>query len=108
MRSFSIRNRTLALAVVVGLSLPLAACKEDAPDPGPPTISITNTPNLPPVYTPDQCAALVSRFPGWANVAPVPEYDAQGRPTIFYAAIPITNRQQLDDLKTVGIHTDSL
>ena len=59
------------------------------------------------MYSPQQCASLVSSFPGWANVAPVPEYDGQGRPTLFYAAIPIT-RSRAADLKTVGIHTDSL
>ncbi len=51
---------------------------------------------------------VVSSFPGWNNVAPVPATDAQGRPTLWYALIPITAADQLDDLATVGIDVETM
>src|SRR5450432_177378 len=106
---FSFNHRAHFILPIVALLVAGAGCHpEDTATNAPATVTIKDTPDLPPVYGPQQCADLVSRFPGWDRVAPVPEYDSQGLPTLFYAAIPITARQQLADLKTVGIHTDSL
>src|SRR5262245_4177802 len=110
MRSFSkrTRNRTFSLIIGAALLAGAGACDPDDNDNGTSapvdqTISVGDTPFLPPTYTEQQCLDLVSSFPGWSQVAPMPEYDAAGRPTLFYAVIPITAASQLDDLALVGI-----
>lgn len=85
----------------------VVACERDKPS-GPVALTVANASDLPPVYTTQQCADLVSQFAGWAQVASVPEYDENGLPTIFYAAVTVATPQQLADLKTVGIYVDSL
>jgi hypothetical protein len=70
------------------------------------TIGITDTGAFPPAYTEAQCQAIVSSFPGWDKVAPVPETDAQGRPTLWYAIIPVTSPSQIDDLTALDIDVE--
>jgi hypothetical protein len=101
----SLRLSTLILTALSALAAVGCDHEQEA---GPPTITIGDSTDLPPVYTPQQCSAIVSQFPGWDKVTPAPETDAQGRPTLFYAAITITSHDQLPALKAVGIHTDSI
>ncbi|HTA18442.1 MAG TPA: hypothetical protein VK989_04075, partial [Polyangia bacterium] len=70
------------------------------------TIGITDTGAFPPAYTEAQCQSLVSSFPGWDKVAPVPVTDAQGRPTFWYAIIPVTAASQIDDLTALDIDVE--
>jgi hypothetical protein len=108
MRTFNNSNRALALGLAIAaLAGGAGGCQHEQPS-RPPQIAISEAGDLPPVYTPQQCSDIVSQFPGWDRVTPVPETDAQGRPTLFYAAITITNAVQLQELKMVGIHTDSI
>jgi hypothetical protein len=107
MRTFNSRNRVLAISlftIAVGVG---GACEQAKPA-GPTTLAIANATDLPPVYTPQQCADLVSQFPGWSNVQPVPEYDANGLPAIFYAAIAISDPAQIDVLKAANVYVDSM
>jgi hypothetical protein len=87
----------------------LAGCHPDdqTSTPTNTNIAIVDTPYLPPVYTEQQCLDVVSSFPGWNAVTAMPESDAQGRPPVFYAVIPITSAGQLEDLATVGIDVES-
>ncbi|HEX4406875.1 MAG TPA: hypothetical protein VH560_18680 [Polyangia bacterium] len=70
------------------------------------TIGITDTGSFPPAYTETQCESIVSSFPGWDKVAPVPMTDAQGRPTFWYAIIPVTAASQIDDLTALDIYVE--
>jgi hypothetical protein len=103
MRSFISRNGFLSGIVAIALLTTVSGCPSQDDEPNDPTIKVGDTPFLPPTYTEQQCLDLVSSFPGWASVAPMPEYDAKGRPTLFYAVIPITTASQLDDLALIGI-----
>jgi hypothetical protein len=107
MRAFNSRHRSVVFSAAVAAVLAGAACKREVPS-GPVTLTVANATDLPAVYSPQQCANIIGQFPGWANVTPVPESDAQGRPTMFYAAITITNPIQLAELKAVGIQTDTM
>jgi hypothetical protein len=107
MRTFNSSSRVIALILGFVAIAGGAACEHEDQD-GPPTVSVGDVADLPPVYTPQQCADLVNQFPGWDKVTLVPETDSQGRPTLFYAAITITNSNQLPALNAVGIHTDSM
>jgi hypothetical protein len=108
MRTFNHSHRVIALGLaIVAITGGTAGCQHEQPS-RTPTITIDDEADLPPVYTPQQCSDVVRQFPGWDKVTPVPEADAQGRPTLFYAAITITSHDQLPALKAVGIHTDSL
>ncbi len=107
MRAFNLRHRSVVFSAAVAAILAGAACKREEPS-GPVTLTVANAADLPAVYTPQQCASIIGQFPGWANVAPAPESDAQGRPTLFYAAITITNPVQLTELQAVGIQIDTM
>lgn len=109
MRSLDSLKKFSTIATALALCGALAGCHDDN-DPGsshiaPPeqTTKVGETTLLPPTFTEQQCTDLVSTFPGWPSVAPMPEYDAQGRPTLFYAVIPITAASQLDDLAVIGV-----
>lgn len=104
MRSLAICNRSRSIALVLTLLVPIAACEEEPA--GPPMIGIGDTSDLPPVLTPEQCAAAVAPFPGWEKVEPVPEYDAQGLPTLWYAMVPISRPDQLEGLGVLGVHVE--
>src|SRR6187401_1356585 len=104
MRSLISRKRAHSIVAAIVLLTTVGSCHDDnaaavADDaPNDPTIKVGDTPFLPPTFTEQQCTQVVSSFPGWASVEPMPEYDAKGRPTLFYAVIPITAASQLDDL----------
>src|SRR6185312_1881713 len=107
MRTFNYRNRVLAISlftIAVGVG---GACDQAKPA-GPTTLAIANATDLPPAYTPQQCADLVSQFPGWSNVQPVPESDANGLPTIFCAAMAISDPAQIDVLKAANVYGDAM
>ncbi len=89
---------------------PDAAAATSSPDGGTSpsnTIAITDTGDFPPAYTEAQCQSIVSSFPGWDKVAPVPERDAKGRPTLWYALIPVRSQSDLDDLAAVQIDVET-
>jgi len=108
MRSFNARKHISTGVAAIALLAIVGGCDDNNQGGGPaadpnPTVKVGDTPFLPPTYTEQQCTDLVATFPGWAAVDPMPEYDAQGRPTLFYAVIPITAASQLDDLALIGI-----
>ena len=107
MRTFDFRNRVLVASLLVAVAVTSGACEQAKPT-GPTTLAIANATDLPPVYTPQQCADLVSQFPGWSSVASVPEQDANGVPTIFYAAIAVSDPIQIDVLKAANVYVDSM
>jgi hypothetical protein len=103
----SIQLTTMGVAVATLFASGMACYPDGPPNQSPSsgtsTVAIKDTPFLPPAYTEQQCASVVASFPGWDKVAPVPETDTNGRPTLWYAVVPITARAQLDDLTAVGI-----
>jgi hypothetical protein len=105
----TITGVAVATLLASGLACQTGDHAVPAPAPsGPTTVAIKDAPALPPTYTEAQCTAVISSFPGWNNVAPVPATDAQGRPTLWYALIPITAADQLADLATVGIDVETM
>lgn len=110
--------RAIHLASVLWIALTSAGCGEEDPSrwtPAPDLASadaVKGIPkdlaNLQPFYTEEQCAALRQSFPGWSALADLPENDAKGRPTLWYAIIPITKKGQAEDLRTVGIDVMSM
>ncbi len=108
MRSFNSLKKLSTVAAALALFAAIGGCDDDKDNnsniaPKEQTTKVGETPFLPPTFTEQQCQDVVSSFPGWANVQPMPEYDAQGRPTLFYAVIPITAASQLDDLALIGV-----
>ena len=108
MRAFKSLHRSVILSAAFAAMLTGAACKREEASTGPTTLTLANATDLPAVYSPQQCANIVRQFPGWANVTPAPATDAEGRPTMFYAAITITNPIQIAELNAVGIQTDTM
>src|SRR4051794_14967329 len=108
MRLFISLKKASTVVAAMSLLAALGGCDDKTQDdssiaPKDQTTKIADTPFLPPTYTEKQCTDLVSTFRGWPSVEPMPEYDAKGRPTLFYAVIPITAASQLDDLALIGI-----
>ncbi len=62
---------------------------------------------LDPPLEPEESAALAESF-SWATTSPLPERDAQGRPTLYYALIYIEDHEQLGALDDAYIHYDPL
>ncbi|MBN2193622.1 MAG: hypothetical protein JW751_12465 [Polyangiaceae bacterium] len=58
---------------------------------------------LDPAFWPDESAQMAQDF-SWAVTSPVPETDAQGRPTLYYANIYIEDAEQLGALNDAYIH----
>ncbi|HMF39420.1 MAG TPA: hypothetical protein VKQ32_01940 [Polyangia bacterium] len=109
MRSFDSLKKISLVAAALALFAALGGCDDNNDGassriaPPEQTTKVGEATLLPPTFTEQQCTDLVSSFPGWASVQPMPEYDAQGRPTLFYAVIPITAASQLDDLALIGV-----
>jgi hypothetical protein len=107
MRTFNNSHRVIALGLAIVAIASGAACERDKPS-GQAATAIADAPDLPPVYTTQQCVDLVTQFPGWSNVTPVPESDPNGVPTVFYAVIAITDPQQIPALNAMDVYTDSM
>jgi hypothetical protein len=52
---------------------------------------------------PEESIAIRDAF-SWSNTRPVPETDAQGRPSLWYAMIYLQNKDDLESLDTLLIH----
>ena len=105
-----IARRFTRISLVAALALTAPACYGDGSTSGDDGQSTAGTVVDPPKVPVDVCGAIAA-FPGWGKVAPVPEHDAQGRDTVWYVAIPITDSHQYDNIAAAGIQprfTDSI
>ncbi|HOU91759.1 MAG TPA: tumor necrosis factor receptor family protein, partial [Polyangiaceae bacterium] len=62
---------------------------------------------LEPPMEPEDSVALVEGF-SWQSTAPVPEVDAEGRPSLYYALIYLEDPEQLAALDDALIHWDPM
>ncbi len=62
---------------------------------------------LPPPVASEEVAAQRDSF-SWQLTEPVPEFNPEGRPALYYASIYIRSRADLDLLDALQIHYDSL
>lgn len=61
-------------------------------------------PELEPAFTMEETRALKEGF-SWDTFAPVPERDADGRPTLYYVLLYIDELWQTDFIRGIGLHS---
>jgi hypothetical protein len=98
-------RRMLILVLSIAASATGCLGSDGAGNAGDTPVGVGDTPDPAPQTPADACAAIAA-FPGWDKVAAVPELNADNRPTLWYAVIPVTSSQQVSDLQTVGLHVE--